>query len=138
VQIRDVHIRYEDDFSIPSQPFAMGFFVRSLSAQTCDDNWTPKFVYRDANQPMAFKIVELQNMGGYLNPNAEMLGHLLLSELSVNITRIFRENVYRDRFTKKNKLAPFQSRMSQLSSSIPNDYILNPVSATATIKRNCR
>jgi hypothetical protein len=33
VQISDVHLRYEDDFSCPLRPFAFGFFIESLSAQ---------------------------------------------------------------------------------------------------------
>ncbi len=30
IQIRDVHIRYEDDISLPGQVFAAGFTLKSL------------------------------------------------------------------------------------------------------------
>ena len=47
VKISNVHIRYEDDISIPSQPLVCGFSLDSLSAQSCDENWIPKFVCRE-------------------------------------------------------------------------------------------
>ena len=54
--------------------------MESLTANTCDENWTPKFVYRDPQghngQYMAYKMVEMTNMAAYLNTDAEMYGHL--------------------------------------------------------------
>ena len=47
VKISNVHIRYEDDISIPSQPLVCGFSLDSLSAQSYDENWIPKFVCRE-------------------------------------------------------------------------------------------
>lgn len=84
VQIRDVHVRFEDDITSPSgTPFAFGFSIESLTAQTCDENWTPKFVHREHSQPMAYKLVELQNMATYLNTEAELFGTLPVAELKV-------------------------------------------------------
>ncbi len=48
-QIKDVHIRYEDDLSLSSS-FACGFFIESLTAQTCNENFEPSFVQRDHGQ----------------------------------------------------------------------------------------
>ena len=47
LNIRDVHMRYEDDVTNPPQISAMGFTLESLAAQTCDEFWSPKFVHRD-------------------------------------------------------------------------------------------
>ncbi len=90
IEIRDVHIRYEDDISFPARPFSCGFFVESLSAQTCDENWSRKFVHRDhaSAAATAFKLVEIQNTAVYLNTEDEMLGGLSMEELSVCLTRI--------------------------------------------------
>ena len=33
IQIRDVHIRYEDDITLPGQVFAAGFTLKSLGKQ---------------------------------------------------------------------------------------------------------
>ena len=112
VQIRDVHVRYEDDVSFPDRSFACGFSVESLTANTCDENWTPKFVYREQGQNMAYKMVEMTNMAAYLNTDAEMYGDLSPTEL-------------------KAKMAIHPGNYST------NEFILNPVSASATIKRNC-
>ena len=112
VQIRDVHIRYEDDSTFPSRPFAFGFSIESLTALSCDQNWTPKFVSRDQGDVMAYKIVELQNMAAYLNTDAEILGGLSILEL-------------------KEKMTICPGKYST------NEFILSPVSASATIKRNC-
>ena len=85
IEINSVHIRYEDDISIPGRPFACGFYLESLAAQTCDDAWSPKFVHRDPAAPsqqiMAFKLVELQNMAAYFNFDCDMLGDLDVKEL---------------------------------------------------------
>ena len=112
VQIRDVHIRYEDDVTFPSRPFAAGFSIESLTAHSCDQNWTPKFVYRDQGETMAYKVVELQNMAAYLNTDVELFGGLTITDL-------------------KEKMAIFPGKYST------NEFILSPVSASATIKRNC-
>ena len=37
LKIKDVHIRYEDDITIPGQLFALGVTIDSLTAQSCDD-----------------------------------------------------------------------------------------------------
>ena len=112
VQIRDVHIRYEDDTTFPSRPFAFGFSIESLTALSCDHNWTPKFVSREQGDIMAYKIVELQNMAAYLNTDAEIFGGLPILEL-------------------KEKMTICPGKYST------NEFILSPVSASATIKRNC-
>ena len=33
IEINSVHIRYEDDTSVPGRPFAAGFYLESLAAQ---------------------------------------------------------------------------------------------------------
>ena len=113
VEIQDVHIRYEDS-NMSSHPFAAGFKLQSLIAQTCDENWFPKFVYREAKEMNAYKIVELNDLSFYLNP-------------------IHDENHFYSNITDINQL---REKMSSEDSS-PN-YLLKPVSATATLKRNCQ
>ena len=97
--------------SADGRAFACGFSVESLTANTCDENWTPKFVYRDpaaaaaaGGQYMAFKMVEMTNMAAYLNTDATMYGHLSIADL-------------------KEKMAIHPGRYST------NEFILNPVSA---------
>ena len=104
---------YEDEISIPSKPIVCGFSLDTLSAQSCDENWIPKFVHREKGQKMAFKLVELENMAFYINNNDEMLTNVENEELVEKMSLKNKGNV--DKF----------------------NYVLNPISATATIKRNC-
>ena len=123
IEINSVHIRYEDDISVPGRPFACGFYLESLAAQTCDETWNPKFVHRDPasqqQQIMAFKLVELQNVAAYFNFGCEMFGDLGVEEL--------KEKMFLD----------LASPSSSSSSSSEYDFVLNPVSATAKVRRNC-
>ena len=61
---------------------------------------------------MAYKVVELQNMAAYMNTDAEIYGGLTITEL-------------------KAKMAINPGKYST------NEFILSPVSASSTIKRNC-
>ncbi len=86
IEIRDVHVRYEDESALP-RPFACGFYLESLAAQTCDELWNPRFVHRDpSSQKMAFKMVQLQNMAAYLDLDMEAYGDLEPEELAVFLT----------------------------------------------------
>ena len=112
VEICDVHLRYEDAFSIPSKVMACGLSL-SLSAQSCDANWTPKFVQREAGDMMAFKLIELQNMSVYVNSKTESFQSLTHEDLLRKMSTSNR--------------AAFQA----------NEYIIHPVCANALMKRNC-
>ena len=41
LNIRDVHVRYEDDVTNPQQISAMGLTLESLAARTCDEVLEP-------------------------------------------------------------------------------------------------
>ena len=100
--------------SFSSRSFACGLSVESLTAQTCDENWSPKFVFREQGNIMAYKLVELQNMAAYLDAETEMFGGLDDNEAFI------------EKMSMKTK-----------GNLATKEYILNPVTATATIKRNC-
>lgn len=110
IQIRDVHIRYEDDISCPERPFACGFNLTSLSAQACDENGVPKFVHRDPTSAMAFKLVELNGMSAYLTRTPDLYGNLSPEAMKEKMS-----------FNPNSK----------------HEFILNPVSAQAKLKRDC-
>ena len=44
VKVTNVHIRYEDSYTDPKQPFSVGVTLRELSCQTTDENWTLKII----------------------------------------------------------------------------------------------
>jgi hypothetical protein len=82
LKIRDVHIRYEDNTTVPGCSLAAGLTLRALSAQTCDSKWMPGYVPIDSALE-AFKLVELTDAAIYWDTQATMLGDLPLAELAV-------------------------------------------------------
>lgn len=88
LRVKDVHIRYEDDITIPRQSFAFGITIESLSAQSCDADWIPGFTTQWTTSSSAFKLVELTNMAMYwdpIEPPSELLGNMNMNQLAVCI-----------------------------------------------------
>jgi len=86
LKIKDVHIRYEDDTTIPGQLFALGVTIDSLTAQSCDDNWMPRFVAWDSGNT-SFKLIELSTFAVYWDDLTcdQLLGGLSLDQLAVSM-----------------------------------------------------
>ena len=105
--------RYEDDVTVPGTTFAAGITLESLAAQTCDDTWQPRFVSRNPalGQLDAFKLVELEGMAAYLDTSCRGLGDTPSQHLG-------------------KALAPG-------TGSQDREYLLEPVSASASLKRHC-
>lgn len=50
LKVKDVHLRYEDDKTNPSCPFACGVIIKNLSVQSTDASWVGthfKFYYHN-------------------------------------------------------------------------------------------
>ena len=78
LNIKDVHLLYEDDSSgSGGEMTAIGMMIESLSAQTCDGDWSPRFVYRDLvlGQLDAFKLVDLIGLAVYIDTEATSYGN---------------------------------------------------------------
>ena len=92
---------------------ATGVMIESLSAQTCDQSWNPKFVSRDASmgQLDAFKLVSLVGFSTYIDTDTVQLGNKGPSDL-------------------------WQS-MGVGACDATCQYVLSPINATVTMKRNC-
>ncbi|XP_063884386.1 intermembrane lipid transfer protein VPS13D-like isoform X2 [Scylla paramamosain] len=109
LKIRDVHLRYEDDRCIPNQVFACGLTIDSLALQSSDEQWRPRYVFGSASK-MAYKLLELTNMGLYWDTSASLYSDKPLAELTTLM------------------LSGIEKR--------DHEYLLSPVSATACVKRN--
>ncbi|CAH0555796.1 unnamed protein product [Brassicogethes aeneus] len=112
LQIKDVHIRYEDSCSIPGKSFAFGFTIESLSAQSCDSNWSPTFSHWTKTGD-SFKLLELQNFAMYW--------------IDLNKDELFATN---NREELENVMSPNQTLKNT------RNYIIPSVSAHARMKRN--
>ena len=86
LKIKDVHIRYEDDTTVPGQLFALGVTIDSLTAQSCDDKWMPRFVGWDSRNT-SFKLIELSTFAVYWDDLTvdQLLGGLSLDKLAVSM-----------------------------------------------------
>ncbi|XP_069683777.1 intermembrane lipid transfer protein Vps13D isoform X2 [Periplaneta americana] len=110
LKIKDVHLRYEDNITVQGQAFALGVTIESLTAQSCDDKWMPRFVGWD-NGDTSFKLMELTGFAVYWDKLSEdqFLGGLSLGELAVVMSQYL---------------------------TLKHQFVLSPVSAQAHIKRN--
>ncbi|CDW52391.1 Vacuolar protein sorting associated protein 13A [Trichuris trichiura] len=82
VIIRNIHIRYEDQFSNRDRPFALGVTLHELCFQTTDDNWKPcivkeltKIIYKVSDQMKSFAV--------YWNFNCKLVSDLVLLPISI-------------------------------------------------------
>lgn len=89
LKIKNVHIRYEDSISIPDQRFAFGINIESLSARSCDSNWTPGYTTAWIKDSASFKLVELEAMSFYWDPlkNDEIFGDISSNKLAETISK---------------------------------------------------
>ncbi|KAB7501647.1 Vacuolar protein sorting-associated protein 13D [Armadillidium nasatum] len=109
LKIQDVHIRYEDDKSKPGELFACGLTIESLTVQSSDEHWIPKFVYT-TEKSISYKLLELKNFGVYWDSSTTIYSSKSLGELA--------------------------TLMVPSINGGDHDYILEPVSASACLKRN--
>ncbi|KAK0428668.1 hypothetical protein QR680_010939 [Steinernema hermaphroditum] len=65
--LTNVHIRYEDDVSLPNRhPFNCGVRIQKISVQTTDRQWKAGFVQPKEGENV-FKVLELQGLSIYWN-----------------------------------------------------------------------
>jgi len=71
LQISNIHLRYEDDFSKPEHPFAMGVTLDSIEIKTTDENWVPTFLKEDKIH--VNKLVSLISLAVYCNSEENLM-----------------------------------------------------------------
>lgn len=111
LNIKDVHIRYEDSVTLPDDTgVALGVTIGALTAQSCDASWIPGSTSWNLTDA-SFKLMELDRLSIYWNhlKKDEFLGSLNLGDLAI--------------------------AMSEPKNIIKN-HILLPVNARAHIKRD--
>ncbi|KAK4542998.1 hypothetical protein LTR36_005996 [Oleoguttula mirabilis] len=72
IQVKNVHIRYEDAVSDPGHPFAAGLTLQELSAVSTDENWRPTWV--QSTTPTTHKLATLGSLAVYWDTDTELLG----------------------------------------------------------------
>ncbi|XP_066594830.1 intermembrane lipid transfer protein Vps13D isoform X2 [Prorops nasuta] len=111
LNIKDVHIRYEDASSLSTDKgIALSITIGALTAQSCDASWVPGSTSWNLTDA-SFKLMELDNLSicwTELN-NDQFFGSLNLGDLAISMNE---------------------------SKNVKKNYILSPVNARAHIKRD--
>lgn len=113
LKIKNVHIRYEDaSITIPNHSFACGITVDSLTARSCDSNWAPGFSTSWTQTNATFKLVELSALSVYWQTldAQQRFGDVNIDELA--------------------------QTFQKWKATSNHDFIVNPVSAQAHLKRD--
>ena len=72
VEIKNIHVRYEDSISAPGHPFALGLTLEEFSAVSTDGQWKPTFIQDSARS--THKLATLDALAVYWNTDSELLG----------------------------------------------------------------
>ncbi|KAK5174294.1 Vacuolar protein sorting-associated protein 13 [Saxophila tyrrhenica] len=72
IQVKNVHIRYEDALSDPGHPFAAGITLQELSAVSTDENWRPTFIQSASST--THKLATLGSLAVYWDTDAKLIG----------------------------------------------------------------
>ncbi|XP_032904331.1 vacuolar protein sorting-associated protein 13D isoform X4 [Amblyraja radiata] len=102
LNVRDVHLRFEDDTTNPEHPFAFGICIKSVSVQNAEDELVEKSIRK--------KRLKIEDFSIYWDMDTELLGDVPPSEL--------------------------QDAIDHCLQNRDHKYILEPVCASALLKRN--
>lgn len=118
VTIKNIHIRYEDQTSVPGHPFSLGFTLEELSAVSTDNEWRPKFVQEPSD--ISRKLATLNSLAIYWNTDTQFI-------------RSHKENV-EESLSHDELMDKFRSLI--LSGEDETQYILRPVSGIGQLALN--
>ncbi|XP_052785478.1 intermembrane lipid transfer protein VPS13A-like [Mya arenaria] len=70
VEVRNIHVRYEDKYTNPKQPFSIGATLKELLFRTTDENWKPCIIKEAVSQ--IYKLVKLEQLAVYWNSHSTL------------------------------------------------------------------
>jgi vacuolar protein sorting-associated protein 13A/C len=71
VNVKNIHIRYEDSISDPGHPFAVGFTLEGFDAVSTDSDWQPTFI--QSTSDTAHKLASLKSLAVYWDTDAKLI-----------------------------------------------------------------
>jgi vacuolar protein sorting-associated protein 13A/C len=117
LHIKDLHIRYEDNYSKPEHPFSFGFTLDSIEIKTTDENWLP--TYLKDNTTIINKLVSLNSLAIYCDSDDNLF-------FTTNKTNLSHQNLI--------DMIACQSKKHESTVK----YILNPMSITSKMILNVK
>lgn len=79
ITIKNIHIRYEDQTSVPNHPFSVGVSLQELSAVSTDAEWEPIFIQNSSS--VTHKLTTLSSLAVYWNTDSESVKEMELDKL---------------------------------------------------------
>ncbi|GFN81247.1 vacuolar protein sorting-associated protein 13a-like [Plakobranchus ocellatus] len=114
VRVGNIHVRYEDKYTNPLRPFAIGVTLQELLFQTTDSNWNETIIKEAVTQ--IYKLVRLESLSVYWNSSDNLFQDLpkpeILKQLSGSV--------------------PKQGKKTNLQ------YLFKPISAVAHLRLNTK
>ncbi|XP_020292498.1 vacuolar protein sorting-associated protein 13C isoform X2 [Pseudomyrmex gracilis] len=72
VEIKRIHVRYEDHVTFKEHPFSVGFTLNTFILESCTDSWETTGNLKDMYAiPQIFKLCGLDGLAVYLNTSVE-------------------------------------------------------------------
>ncbi|CAL1678436.1 unnamed protein product [Lasius platythorax] len=72
VEIKRIHVRYEDHVTFKEHPFSVGFTLNTFILESCTDSWETTGNMKDMYAiPQIFKLCSLDGLAVYLNTGVE-------------------------------------------------------------------
>ncbi|KAL6309957.1 vacuolar protein sorting-associated protein 13 [Sparassis latifolia] len=78
VTVRNIHVRYEDQLSVPGHPFAAGITLAGFTAQSVNEKWEPAFI--DSKAGAIHKLGKLESLSIYFDTDTSSMAELSHAE----------------------------------------------------------
>lgn len=116
VEIKSIHVRYEDHVTFKPHEFAIGLTLNRLALESCNTSWTTAENMKDMYSiPQIFKLLTLDGFSIYLNPSLMQFS----KQASSAYLKLFHDSI-------------------ATTENIPPDYqyLLGPINVKAKLKLN--
>ncbi|RDB28887.1 Vacuolar protein sorting-associated protein 13 [Hypsizygus marmoreus] len=74
VTVKNIHVRYEDNLSVPGHPFAAGVTLAGFAAVSVNEEWEPAFIESTAGA--IHKLANLQSLAVYFDTDSSSMAGL--------------------------------------------------------------
>ncbi|XP_047359321.1 vacuolar protein sorting-associated protein 13 isoform X2 [Vespa velutina] len=116
VEIKRIHVRYEDHVTFKDHPFSFGFTLNTFVLESCTDTWSTTDSMKDMYAiPQIYKLCTLDGLAVYLNTGIEQFSKNPLSMFS----KLFSDGIATMDYTPTDYL-----------------YLLGPINVNAKLKLN--
>ncbi|KAG6842210.1 hypothetical protein C0991_000180 [Blastosporella zonata] len=79
ITVKNIHVRYEDNLSVPGHPFAAGITLFGFTAVSVNEGWEPAFIESTAGA--IHKLANLESLSLYFDTDSPSMAGLPLAEI---------------------------------------------------------